>query len=582
MDPTILNPAMRFTRPDPPHSRSPSHSPIRRQPLIGHRLDPLLADLSPTSTLEALQSTDAVLAEVGTHKRALLDSVAVVSTSERALGIKAALAGKKVREWYKELSAWPWPTPSDDRNGFEPPSITPEHRSKGAVAELTRPEEDGRTESEYWGSLPAQRVQGYEERIETIRDDLEALDLEELKGHVRATHQRKNSGQGQFGGGDSSTLAHMDDFTALITATIMQALPQISRLHTLLGIWSARLMVLRQVPGYLECAEKAQAAMKSAWNVARSPSSQQELQDKLGMDRQTFSTIRGVVEQQVLELGQRLDCMLDALEGREDTLPELWIDYIDRLEADFGAWVVNGERLVLDNELSAGSGGDKNRTTTLPKVSQHLTRPPVESEPKATEGSARLQLDGASELSLQLQRLLSSKSASTPHRGSSSRSSSPRIQYEEAQPGTPDSASLEPSLPRYDMIRGRKTSKPLPLILKKPPDSKTSNVASEFSSDVSFPGSSTSDYFSDMSSPEIKQASRAEYFGAPIEVTTPNFIQRDSMSPTDTVSRRSSQRTERGQRSMSLDLSSIASPNSERSRASSFIPETTMACESKR
>lgn len=588
MDPTILNPAMRFARPDTRHTRSPSHSPTRRHPLIEHALDPLLADLSPTSTLEALQSTGAVSAEAGTHKRALLDSAAVVSTLERALGIKAALAGKKVREWYRELSAWPWPTPSDDaRNGFEPPPISSEDGSEGAIAKPTRSEDKGRTESGYWGSLPAQWVQKYEERIETIRDDLEALDLEELKGHVRATRQRKQSGQAQLAGGDSTTLAHMDDFTALITATIMQALPQISRLHTLLGIWSTRLMVLRQVPGYLECVEKAQAAMNSAWNVAKSSSSQQESKDRIGMDRQTFSTIRGILERRVLEMGQRLDSMLDALEGRADTLPDLWIDCMDELEADFGAWVVNSERLVLENELSAGTGRHKNRTTSVQEGPQCQTCPPLVSEPEAPGGSAYLQSDGASELSVRLQRLLSSRSASPPHRDSSSRSVSPKVEKEEVQLRTPDSASSEPSLPRYNPVfphvdagivaRGRKTLKPVPLILKKPRDPEASNAASELSSDISFPGSSTSDYFTDMSSPEIKHASRAEYFGAPIEVTTPNFTQRDSMSPTDTVWRQSSQRTERGQRTMSLDLSrGIPSPNSQRSRASSFIPEMTI------
>ncbi|KAG7008098.1 phosphoserine aminotransferase [Physcia stellaris] len=651
MDPTILNPTTLFARPDHHISRSPSHSPTRQRQLIKHELDPLLANLSPTSTLEALQSTDTVSADAGTHKRALLDSVAIVSTSDRAWGIKAALAGKKVKEWYEEVAAWPWPSALDgSANGFEPFSA---RRSLSGVGFSINGESGGikEEEMEFWGHLPAHLVHECEDRIESIRDDMDALELEDLKEHVRTSHNlsgRKRSLYGQSQSDDHTTHGHMDDFTAIITATIMQTLPHISRLHSLLGIWSARLSVLRQVPGFLDCMEKAQTAIKAAWNVVR-PLNPQALEQTTGTDRNTFSTIQGVLAKQITELGQRLDCMLDALEGREDTLPGYWIENMEDLEAEFGSWVVETERQVLQDELKvarsrnkaesaltlknrlpgphavasshqtpamhpyAKSGldghlGDQNRSdngTNLanpigePQVGDGILDAPSTYLDQSLEAdisgklrsdhstSLQAEQDGPLNLSAGSKRLPASEPTSLSHHDASSNMSSSEPLLERAPVEIRYNGSFDPFTPersednvsnadRGVAPRGRSVSKPTPLKLKHPRNSMVSNAASEFSSDVSFPGSSTSDYFSDMSSPEIQQASRAEYFGAPIEITTPNFSYRD---PMDTVSRQSSQRTERASRSMSMDFSSgdFTSPVAQRSRASSFIPNSNLS-----
>ena len=655
MDPTTLNPSTRFARPDQLLSRSPSHSPARRQQLIGHELDPLLANLSPSSTLEALQSTSAVSAEVGTHKRALLDSVAVVSTSDRAWGIKAALAGKKVREWYKELAAWPWPTASEGSgNGFEPfLAVEGEGDPAQDVSADRDAGIDSRKKTEFWGHLPAHLVQECEDRIEAIRDDMETLEIEELKEHVRVTHHlpsRRPSVYDHHEGNDVNVHAHMDDFTAIVTATIMQTLPHLARLNSLLSTWSTRLSVLRQVPEFLDCLEKAQTALEAAWEVIR-PLDMEALGHTTGVNRDTFSTIRDVLEKRVSELGRRLDCMLDALEGREDTLPDDWIDNMEALETDFGTWVVETERQVLENELRSEKSRNKFRATAgdseTPSLShvaakeEHdsLTMPPSEvlsdkemyeydggdnaanphrpsehtdfedgvqdgeipssRDPSGSQpgevlrsiplDSYQLQSDGVGELSSRLERVAVSQSRSSADLDMSQPSYFPKFSTERQHLEGSDHGGFEAYAPEADrkpsdvdigvVTRGRSVSRPTPLNLKQPRNSMTSNAASEFSSDVSFPGSSTSDYFSDMSSPEIQQASRAEYFGAPIEVTTPGLSQRDPISPIDTISRQSSQRTERGsRRSLSVDFLSggITSPTSQRSRASTFIPESTI------
>ena len=89
---------------------------------MSHELDPLLANLSPKSTLEALEATEVIDLEGRASQSLLHDSVAAASTSERALGIRAALAGKKLKKWHAELTAWPWPLASSSPgSGFRIP-----------------------------------------------------------------------------------------------------------------------------------------------------------------------------------------------------------------------------------------------------------------------------------------------------------------------------------------------------------------------------------------------------------------------------------------------------------------------------
>jgi hypothetical protein len=45
-----------------------------------------------------------------------------------------------------------------------------------------------------------------------------------------------------------------------------------------------------------------------------------------------------------------MDRVLDALEGRDDSLPESWIDDLEAIEADFGLWVVKAEKRAVENE----------------------------------------------------------------------------------------------------------------------------------------------------------------------------------------------------------------------------------------
>ena len=375
-DPVVLSPASSVAA----HayrssSTSPSRSSKRRQQFTPIEPDPLLANLSPTSTLKALNETNAIQGAGRNDRSALSDSIADASTSERALGIRAALAGKKLRDWYNEVKGWDWPT-----TGFERLSESEEVRRRydiahGGYFQLIVAQDchatPGGTSKLYWGSMLAEDIQAYEKYIETIRDEMEALDVEELKDHVRGAHLSSRARpQSSFGAQDldspALTYTHLDDFTAIITTTIMQALPYIFRLNALLDLWTTRLLVLRQVPGWSIRMEDSKVAMEAAWTAIG------RVKDKSAwvpsdLSRKALQTMKIILEDKITELGKRTDTMLDLLEGGVDHLPDTWIDRLDQLEEDYRGWVVDAERVMLDNEW---------------RENQSQSRPNVISEPR--------------------------------------------------------------------------------------------------------------------------------------------------------------------------------------------------------
>ncbi|KAI4134518.1 MAG: hypothetical protein LQ347_001458, partial [Umbilicaria vellea] len=679
-NPTILSPASRFAKPHyPSYSRSPSlspsRSPHRRQYFTSRELDPLLSNLSPTSTLEALTATQAISLNGEKTQNALTTSIAVASESERTLGIRAALAGKKLREWYQEVRGWAWPTGArSKRNGFEVPSAvetarnTKKYDHNGNINQAL----SGYTGSaawtdaeneEYWGSLLALTVQHYEQRIEEIRDDMETLDVDELKEHVREAHSSSRSRPTSFDESpwshpSLSHYSHLDDFTAVITTTILQAIPYISRLDALLDVWSVRLLVLRQVPAFLAQMEGAQIALGSAWQAIGSDSGSTPLKTKSDISREAYSTMKSILEEKVLELGLSIDSMLDALEGRGDNVPDLWIDSMEGIEAGFGSWVVEAEKQVMENELRyrkekeeswreymyqnrqrqgyqnpltlasnltelqdqegnslAGSSWfaepaspnkaetdigltssvrtlDNSSASSNPRIpsqgasevsksrdSQHLPLHSLVLPPRLIEQSPRRspvyeETDMREFLYAHVNALgHAADSDDDPDCGPKTRSwaYNAKLQRKLELPGDVDT-SLTAAVGAPSRINLQRPSGQQALHLL----SQHSRNESEVSTDTSYPGSATSECFSNMSSPEIQDAVAVEYFSKPIEVSSSSPLH----SPPNSFSRASS-RTERSSISTIRNLAvsgttDQTSPYS-RSRTSSVAPEPTIS-----
>ncbi|KAL9629821.1 MAG: hypothetical protein Q9164_006709 [Protoblastenia rupestris] len=477
---------------------------------------PLLSTLSPASTLEALVSTNVVDATGNSSAVFVKVSVADSSEAERAWGIKAALAGKRIIEWHDELQEWPW---SD---------------GKGALTNGFQETRDGRL------------LQQYQERVEIIRNDMETLGVEELKVYVRDAHVKTMTCET-----DTSNHDHLDDFTAIITATIVQSLPTLSRLNVLLGVWSIRLIVLRLLPALLAEMKNCQESILSAW-IAIGQADNSDMKPKPEFSRTTSAEVRAVLQDQITQLGRKVDVLLDLLEGSQDTLPDEWIDTMDQLENEYSSWVVRADELVLNNEMESAFRGqeedDSVHELNLRKAKGHFGSVDVNflrRKPSNVDGAADLWSSAALPHRLPIaedqntgREPLSDTDEPTSC-GAAPTSSSPERSQVQSSSGRDSSTNISGT-------KRRRTKKPLPLLLGTSSSGLggAASALSNVDSEASQSGSSTTDYFSNKSSPEIMSASVATYRGTPIEVSSPTWSNRVSMI--DGRSRLSSHSTEQG------------------------------------
>jgi len=340
------------------HTRSPSRSPVRRHHSV-RDLDPLLRDLSPTATLRAFTS------QPEKHEADHLSrSVESASLAQRRLGIQAAQSCLDLRAWARELGAWEWPGTFDEPE----PARKKQRMSVMSIGSVTSQpsisQRDSDSGQEFWGSLPAQTAQAYQRRLDEITEDLEEVDVEGLKAFVLSAHSQAGYGKVDIDDsigaiGADTNLKRLDDFTALVTATILQSLPYLSRLHRLLSTWSTRLSILRSASSFLRDLAQAHTDLDHGWAalaVSSHPAAADALQRaNATFSRETMLEMKTVVQKLVSSLGGRLDQFLDMLEGREECVPDAWIEDFETLEEQYGQWVVQAERKVLDGEWKAST-----------------------------------------------------------------------------------------------------------------------------------------------------------------------------------------------------------------------------------
>lgn len=345
-----LRPSIRLS---PAHSRenSRSTSPDRHPESLYQKIDPLLANLSPESTLNALTSTEAVPSDESFSHDTLSQSISQVSSAERALGIRAAVAAQNLQLWYKEVQAWKWPKQIDAKQGkgFVPPVESSLGNNGSGSSDSTSLVPLGTDESVYYGCLPASMVEEYEQRIEEIRDGMDNLNVEELKEHVLSAHipsrSRPSSSTSTMSVPPPLSYVQLSDFTAVVTATILRALPFLSRLNNLLITWDVRLLVLRQIPGLLRELKLTRSALNTSFHALRAANPSEKSESFLSPSRLRIDHVQ--LESAVVSVGRRMDRALDVLEGRQDSLPECWIDDLEKIESDFAAWVVEAEQYKL-------------------------------------------------------------------------------------------------------------------------------------------------------------------------------------------------------------------------------------------
>ncbi|KAF2446836.1 hypothetical protein P171DRAFT_429789 [Karstenula rhodostoma CBS 690.94] len=379
--PRLLAPASPFRPP------SPTMSPgIRRS----RAEESHLRHLSPDTTLHAFTQRPMPY-DVTRDQYKIFACIQNLTPAERDLGTRVAKAAQRLKSWCDEIAQWGW------SGSFEQPSDEDkdkERRQKSLQPRIEERLEDAPPSQdpaplEYWGSLLSVQVQAYEARLDDISDELIALDVDELKGHVLDMHPGSRSRPASAGYGASRiSYKPMDDFNFLITHTLISALPHHFRLEDRLQTWTARVTVLREAPRYLHDLKAAQKAMRLGWEALGPPKDPSD--DAFETWKKAVDTISGVMRGRISDLGRRLDKMLDALEGHEDCLPERWIDVFEGVEGDFGRWTQESRRKVIEfgvRRHAGPSGESKEQDGPVAPSDKVIATTPVDDTQGSHEGT---------------------------------------------------------------------------------------------------------------------------------------------------------------------------------------------------
>lgn len=339
-----------------PLPAAPSPTLHRRQPS-----DDFISQLAPLTAVDTLRAPTGPV-------KACMDTA---TPAERTFATRAAVASRNIYEWLDELRDWPWNAQAGA--GFQPPAPEQEkplaRGRSGSTADGAHEETPADPDESYIGCLRESEVSRYEKRIDEIQAELDKLEIEDIKKHVLQNHILPLSRPGtpasptlerHFGMASLASYTKMEDITAVITATVVQALPNLSKLIRLMNMWSVRLTVLRRIPSWLDSVADAESAVETGWNTIKSDektedeqSSTSQIPTTSALSRHDFDVMKLVLEKKISTAAQGLDYMLDNLEGRDDVLPEEWLDRMEAVERDFSKWMDACEKKICGAEISA-------------------------------------------------------------------------------------------------------------------------------------------------------------------------------------------------------------------------------------
>ncbi|KAF1963062.1 hypothetical protein CC80DRAFT_487475, partial [Byssothecium circinans] len=308
--------------------------------------------------------------------------IEALTPAERDLGARVAKAAQRLKSWSEELAQWGW------TGTFEQPTEQfREQRRKSLELRIKEHVKDADMSQipalEYWGSLLSVEVEQHEARLDEISDDLLELDVEELKGHVLDMHPSGRSRPSSAGIDASNRRAYMpvDDFNFLITQTLLSALPHHFLLKERLSTWTARVTILREAPRFLDNLKTAQNAMRMGWEALGPPD---DTSDTAFTNwKGTVDTISGVLRDRVGSLGSLLDRWLDTLEGRDDCLPEGWIDTFESVENDFAQWTQESHIKTIMFDVRRNTQKDRVDSGQLFKINSYSGPLASENTPSA-------------------------------------------------------------------------------------------------------------------------------------------------------------------------------------------------------
>ncbi|KAH8730415.1 hypothetical protein GQ44DRAFT_700275 [Phaeosphaeriaceae sp. PMI808] len=379
----LSSPMHLFPTITPRRAPSPIMSPGgRRGRAYASSEESRLRDLSPDTTLRAFTQKPMPF-DTTYDEYKIFSCIESLTAAERDLGARVAKAAQRLQSWCTEIEQWGWSgsfdQPSEEHKEKRRRSLELRIREHVGDADLT----NSLPPLEYWGSLLSVEVQSHEARLDDIEGEMLQLDVEELKEHVLDMHPAGRSRPSSAGfEANRQHYKPMDDFSFLITQTLLSALPHHAQLKDRLSTWTARIATLRAVPRFLDHLSTAQKAMRLGWDAIDPPADTSDA--AFTQWKEATDTISGVLGSKVSDLGKRLDRMLDTLEGRDDCIPDRWIDIFENIEQDYGRWSHESRRRAIDFDVrrrweQKGTAVQPKDVTSRPEThpEQSKTAPPV-------------------------------------------------------------------------------------------------------------------------------------------------------------------------------------------------------------
>lgn len=207
----------------PRRAPSPTMSPGGRR--ARGTEDSRLRNLSPDITLRAFSERPLPF-DTTQEDYKIFACIETLTAAERDLGTRVAKAAQRLKSWCEEIQQWGW------SGNFEQPSAEVREQRRRSLELRIRehiPDADmAKTLQplEYWGSLLSDEVKHHDARLDDIAEEMLALDIEELKEHVLDMHPAGRSRPSSAGiDADRKNYILMDDFSFLITQTMISALP---------------------------------------------------------------------------------------------------------------------------------------------------------------------------------------------------------------------------------------------------------------------------------------------------------------------------------------------------------------------
>ena len=252
----------------------------------------------------------------------------ISTAAEKELASRVVKAADRLKEWCREIEQWGWSGSFDKRHE-------------------RRLHHDPFERIESGASLPPEVVERYDSRLDSIGEELEELEVDDLKEQILGIHLGRSRPSSSYSSASSTNVVLYDDFQLFVTEALLHALPFLAKLQHYLKIWHVRLDVYRQVPMYLDGLSFLEEILTEAWQGLKHASTPEMDEKEIEALDEQLTTAQSALKYKVSELGTQLDRMLDALEGQDDCLPDDWIDKYENNEKSYAEWSYQADRKLF-------------------------------------------------------------------------------------------------------------------------------------------------------------------------------------------------------------------------------------------